>query len=147
MKGVIDDNHIPLNKAEMYVIGTISPSFTIVQVSGLEEEVETRDLGNKTKASLGRTGPVEFEISIPMHHTLEVAAMELWYKETQDPVTPTYKKPCTFVFNSVDGSIGKTYSLAGVFPAKRKTPIFAMENVGGMATLTWEMKADDMLPI
>jgi len=73
--------------------------------------------------------------------------MEIWYREGQDPVLPTYKKPCTITLKSI--SRGRSYrlSLVGVFVTKRGVPELDKENEGEMVGITWSMSADDVIPL
>lgn len=145
MKGAIQPDHVALNNYEFLVIGLIP--ITLTRVGGIEDELETVTLPDRTVASGGNRGPTEFEIDVPLHHTIEVAAMELWYRESQDPVLPTYKKPCTIIYKSVSGNIQRNFTLIGVFPKKRELPEMEMENEGEMGVVTWTMSADDVIPI
>ena len=145
MKGVIQKDHIPLNKFKLVVLGL--PEFTFTALSGLEEELDVVTLPDRTVASGGRTGPVEFTVMLPIHHTVERAAMEIWYQEGQDPVTPTYQKPGTLVLESISGNTIATFSMPDMFVGKRGMPDFEMDNDGEMAEIEWTIHASDMLPI
>jgi len=145
MKGEIQPDHIPLNKYEFLVIGLIP--LTAVEVSGIEDELETTQLPDRTVASGGNRGPTEFELTIPMHHQTERAAMEVWFRESQDPVLPTYKKPCTLLHKSISGATTCSYTLVGVFPKKRALPDLDKANEGELANVVWTMSADDVFPL
>lgn len=145
MKGAIKNDHIALNKYEFIVLGL--PPLTPVTIGGLEEELTTVDLPDKTKASGGTTNTVETEMELPMHHMIEQTAMELWYKQCQDPVSSGYKKDATLIHKSISGSTIKTYSLVGIFITGRATPDLEMDNAGEMANVTWSLSIDDILPI
>lgn len=145
MKGSIKPNHIPVNKFKLLMVGL--PEITCTSFSSLEEELQTVDLPDRTRASGGNTNPSEVDIMVPLHHTVEIAAMEAWMKESQDPVTPTYKKAGALVLESV-GLLGptRTYNLVGVFPTKRALPDLEMENEGEMAQVTFTLSIDQILP-
>lgn len=145
MKGKIQANHIPLNKYKLLVIGL--PGLTPTSVSGIEEELDVVTLPDRTQASGGNTKPGEFTIKLPMHHLVEQSAMEAWYKESQDPVSPTYKKPGTLIYTSIGDTTLKSYTLVGLFPSKRKLPDAEMTNEGEMAEVEWTLKYDDILPV
>jgi len=145
MKGDIQSDHIPVNKFVFSVLGLID--LTVTAVSGLDDELETVKLPDRTQASGGNRGPTNFDITIPAHHQLEQAAMEVWYRESQDPVLPTYKKPCTLTLKSISGQSSYRLSLVGVFPMKRGVPELDKENEGEMAGIVWSMSADDVIPI
>lgn len=145
MKGQIAPDHIPLNKYEMLVIGMTPMTFT--EISGIEEELQTTDLPDRTVASGGQTTPVEFTARLPMHHTVDQAQMELWFSQCKDPVSPKYKRAGTIIYQSISGKVFRTYSLVNMFPTKRVTPDVAMENEGELATVEWTFKADQQLPI
>lgn len=145
MKGVIQGDHIPVNKFQLLMAGL--PPLVITELSGIEDELETADLPDRTVASGGNRKATEFTMMIPMHHLVEQAAMELWYREGQDPVLPTYKKIGTLVHQSISGAVLRTFTLVGVFPKKRGLPDLEMVNEGEMAGVEWTMSADDIEPI
>jgi len=145
MKGALQGDHIPLNKYQLIVLGM--PELTFTKIGGLEEELETVDLPDRTVASGGQTKALEFSASIPAHHLIQQAAMELWFVEGRDPVASTYKKTGTLIMKSIGGSTFRTYSLLGLFVSKRATPDLEMSNEGEMAEIEWTFKADMMLPI
>ncbi len=91
MKGEIQPDHMPVNKFVFQVVGLIP--LTVIEMSGIEEELETTELPDRTVASGGETKAFEFTLMMPTHHTAEQAVMELWLQESKDPVSPTYKKP------------------------------------------------------
>lgn len=145
MKGAIKGNHIPVNKYQLLVLGL--PPLTPTEISGLEDELQTTELPDRTRASGGNRGPLEFTIKLPMHHLVEQAAMEVWFRESQDPVLPSYKKVATLIHQSITGSLVKTYSLLAVFPTKRKLPDLEMANEGELALVEWTLSIDDILPV
>ena len=145
MKGTIQENHIPVNHW-MYIVAGLPP-LVITEQSGIEDELETTDLPDRTRASGGNRKASEFEISIPMHHIVEQAAMESWFLEEQDPVSPTYKKAGTLIHFGLNGVPARTFGTVGVFPTKRALPDLEMENEGEMAVVVWSMSADDVEPI
>ena len=145
VKGTLGPDHIPVNKYSLLVVGV--PEITVLSVSGIEEEIDTVDLPDRTKASGGQTQAIEFEITTPTHHTTEQAAMEAWFQESQDPVLPTYKKVGTLVMTSLSGEIVRSHSLVGLWPMKRALPELDLSNEGELAITTWTLCADDILPI
>lgn len=145
MKGEIAPDHMPLNKYTLQVIGLIP--ITAMEVSGIEDELETIELPDRTVASSGNRKATEFTAMMPMHHSAEQAALELWFRESQDPVSPTYKKPCTLSHASLSGSNIRTFSLAGVFPKKRKLPDLEKAAEGDLAMVEWTFSVDDVLPL
>ena len=144
MQGLIQPNHIPVNNFLLQVIGL--PSITFTQVDGLEEELEVVQLPDRTKASGGNTLPIEFSAQVPAHHDTEVLALEAWYKEGQDPVSPTYKKVGLLIMKDQGGNTKRTYTLTGMFPMKRATPELDIENAGDIAMHTWTFSVDDVQP-
>jgi hypothetical protein len=145
MKGVIRPDHIPVNKYELRVIG--APTLTLYEISGLEDELETTDLPDRTVASGGNRKSGEFTAMMPMHHTPEMSYMESWFRESQDPVAPSYKKAATLVHSSISGITTRNFQLVGLFPHKRKLPDLEMKNEGEMAGVEWTFKYDDVLPL
>jgi hypothetical protein len=145
MKGVIDPDHIPVNKYTLKFLGFAD--LTPMEVSGMEDELQTTDLPDRTRASGGHRGVSEFTMMLPMHHTVEQAAMELWFRECQDPILPTYKKIGTLIMQRVSGQGDRSYTLVGVFPTKRALPDLDLSNEGEMASVEWTMSVDDIIPI
>ncbi len=145
MKGTIREDRIPVNKYQLLIVGM--PPIVLTEVSGIEDELETADLPDRTVATGGNRKSVEFSVTQPMHHTIERLAMEVWYREGQDPVSPTYKKPATLAHLSNTGNTIATYELTGMFLSKRKLPDLDMNNEGEMASIEWTCKADDVLPL
>ncbi len=144
MKGAIKPDHIPTNKYEFLFIGV--PPITAVTMSGIEDELQTTDLPDRTKASGGNRGPTEVTIGVPMHHFVEQAALEVWFKESQDPVSPAYKKAGSAIYKTLADRL-RTYTLLGVFPTKRALPETDMSNEGEPAIVEWTFSVDDVLPV
>lgn len=145
MKGVIDPDHIPVNKYSFKILGLLD--LTPIEIGGMEDELETTDLPDRTRASGGSRGSSEITLMLPAHHTVEQAAMEVWFRESQDPVLPTYKKTVTLIMTSVSGANDRSFTLVGVFPTKRATPDLEMANEGEMAGIEWTLSVDDIIPI
>lgn len=145
VKGTVKDDHIPVNKYVFAIVGLIPIVFT--KISGITDEVGVITLPDRRKASGGTSVTDEFTATQPMHHTAEVAAMEVWYQENKDPITPTAKKPVTLTHTSGTGGIVRNYSLLGTWPSKRKLPDLEMENDGDMAEIEWTFQCDDILPL
>lgn len=144
-KGTIKPDHIAVNKYQLLVLGM--PPITAINVSGIEEELETTDLPDRTRASGGNTKAVSFTFKVPAHHKVEQAALELWFQESQDPVLPTYKKVATFYAESGTGNVVMAFTLTEMFLTKRSLPEFAMDNEGEMAAVEWSASADDVIPV
>jgi len=145
LKGKIKPDHLPANKFKLIVEGV---EYTVLSISGLEETLQVVDLPDRTRASGGQTEPIEFTISIPAHHDVEVAAMELWYRQSKDPVAPTYKKLGVLIIESLSGGKRRSYSLIGLFPAGRTiAPDLEMANEGAMVELQWRMQCDHIEPL
>ena len=145
MKGRIKPDHLPVNKFTLFSAGL--PPVEFIQVSGIEEELQAVELPDRTNASGGHTAPVEFTAMSMMHHVIEQIALELWFKEGQDPVSPTYKKVGSLIHRSLTGQTIRTYTLTGVFISKRKLPDLDMANEGEPAIIEWTLKADQVLPV
>lgn len=147
MRTVLHKDHIPINKFKLLVIGTITPTFTVTSLSGIEEELEVEEMPDRTVVSMGRTGPVDFTIAIPMHHRAEQIAMELWFTESRDPVLPSYKKPGVLTHSSISGDTDVSYMMTDLFPYKRSLPSLEMGSAGELAVVTWGMRASVLIPL
>lgn len=144
LKGVIQSGHMPVNKFKLLVVGLVP--LTPTTISGIEEELETIDLPDRTKASGGQTKSGTFTMKLAEHHKAEVDAMEKWYQDSQDPVDPNYKKAVTLVRESIDGKVKRSWSLVGTFPTKRKLPDLEMKNEGAMGEMEYTFSFDDINP-
>ncbi len=144
MKGVIKADHIPVNKFSLIIIGL--PPLTPTEISGMEDELETTDLPDRTTASGGNRGPTEFTMMIPAHHTVEIAACEVWFREGQEPVLPTYKKAGVLIMRSLSGANLRLRTIVGAYISKRTDPDLELANEGEMASIEYTVKVDDILP-
>lgn len=143
MKGVILPDHIPLSKYRFNVAGL--PEILFTSFGAMEQELDTADLPDRTKASGGRTKAGETEVKLPMHHQVQVAAMESWFAEGSDDVDPSYKKVGTLSGISLSGLIRQTFTVFGCFLNKRTTPEFSLDNEGELAEMAYNMCWDDIL--
>lgn len=147
MKGKIKENHIPKNSYEFQVIGILAPELTPIEVGDIPDVTDKVDLPDRTRASGGTKQSGEFTILIPSHHDIEVAAMELWYKEAQGPVSPTYKKAGVLNKKALDGSVVRSYSFSGLFVSERNLTTVALENEGEMDAIEYLINFDDIIPL
>jgi hypothetical protein len=145
LKATLKPDHIPVNKYEFAVVGLVPLTFT--GISGIEEELDTTELPDRTRASGGNTKPGEFTARAPLHHTAEHTALEVWYNEGKDPVSSTYKKPVTLTMKSLTDGITRSYTLMGVFITGRGLPELEMSNEGEIAVVEWTFSYDSILPI
>lgn len=144
MKGAIQPNHVSKNNFELQVIGL--PPVTFIEVGDIPEQVDKVDLPDRTRASGGTKQAGEFSVMVPSHHDVEVAAMEAWYKEAQDPVAPTYKKSGVLIKKGIDGSVIRTYTFTGLWVSERNMTSVALENEGEMDTIEYLLNFDDIIP-
>jgi hypothetical protein len=145
LRGSIQEDHIPSNKYKLIIVGL--PDITFTEISELEQEVGVVELPDRTRASDGATKPTEITVKVPLHHTLEIAAMEAWYIEGQDPKTPTYKKVGTLIQTSGTGARIRSNSLVGVWISKKKGSALSMESEGDMTANEYTLQIDNVLPI
>ncbi len=145
LKGIIQPNHVPLNKFELFIVGI--PPITFVTISGISEELQIVDLPDRTKASGGQTNPVSFTGEVPIHHTIQQIALEFWWNEAQDPVTLTYKKIGTLILKTLNNTVSRTFTLPGLFISQRNLPDLDLNNEGEMTNVTFQFEADDMFPV
>ncbi len=145
LKGRVKPDHIPLNKYRFAVAG-LGIELTALEVTGLEIELNTVELPDRTKASGGQVGTAEVTVKLPMHHEDEFKAMESWFKRCQDGVTIDYKLPVTLTQPTNSGNAQVLWILTGVFPMKRVIADMAMENEGELATVEWTFSVDNIEP-
>lgn len=144
MKGAIQPNHVSKNNFELQVIGL--PPITFVEVGDISEQIDKVDLPDRTRASGGTKQAGDFPVTLPSHHDVEVAAMEAWYKEAQDPVAPTYKKSGVLIKKGIDGSVIRTYTFTGLWVSERNMTAVALENEGEMDAIEYLLNFDDIIP-
>ena len=144
MKGQIQDSHISKNNFELQVVGL--PTITFIEVSDIPEEIDVVTLPDRTQASGGTKPPGEFTAMLPAHHDVEVAAMEAWFLEGQDPVSATYKKSGVYIQKTINGDTARTYAFSGLFASARTIQTMSIENEGEMQVLEYTLKYDDILP-
>lgn len=145
MKGTIQDDHMPVNRYQLLILG-IAP-IVATEISGIEDELQVVELPDRTMASGGNRAATEFTFMMPIHHAVERASLELWFREAQDPVLPSYKKTATLVHESISGLENASYTISGLFPKKRKLPDLELLNEGELGQIEWTMSADDIIPI
>jgi len=144
LQGKINENHIPNNSFELVVTGL--PVLTLTKIDDIEESLEVVTMPDRTKRSGGQTTPVEFTGAVPMHHDVEVAALEAWYKSGQSPVQAGYRKAGTLVYYRNDGT-ARPFSFTNLFVSGRNVAGADMENEGEMSIITYTFQADDIMPI
>jgi hypothetical protein len=147
LKGSIKPDHIPNNKFDLLVVGAVPPipPLTTVAISGIEQTLKLVDLPDGTKASAGETDPIEFDMTLPTHHLLEEAAMEIWYQEGKNPVSPGYKKGAVLILKSLSENTRRSYTMIGLFVTKRTLPDLEMAGDGEQVSTVWGMSCDDII--
>lgn len=145
IKDVIEENHAQVNKYALSILpGVGSPVF--ISISGLEEELDATEMPDRTVRSGGRKKPVEFDVVQPAHHDVEVAAMEQWYVDCQDPVQPGHLKVGMLTIFDQQGRPRRKRTLVKLWNKKRVETDLELENDGDMATITWTLQCDEILP-
>jgi hypothetical protein len=145
MKGVIQPDHIPVNRYQLIIAG-LPVQLRPTEISGMEDEMATTDLPDRTRATSGERNALEFTMMIPAHHTAEVLACEAWYREGMSPVSPSYKKSGMIIMQSLTGANARVRTLIGAFISKRTDPDLEMASDGEMASLEYTVSVDDCLP-
>jgi len=143
-KGQIQPNHLPVSKFDMLITGIPIP-LHFVTLSGIEEETDMVELPDRTRASGGRTKPVEFTASIPLHHTAEFLALEELALEAVTGVA-TYKRPASLLIHKLDGGVPRSFLLEGLWVQRRRLPDLDANNDGEMATVEYTFQADSIVP-
>ena len=143
MKFSIRDDHIPVNKYRMDVAGIIPITFTTI--GSFDIERDTVDLPDRTKASGGRSKAGEVEVKVPMHHYDQVAAMDAWFAEGLDPVSPTYKKVATMTLLSLTSLGQRSSTVIGANVSKKADPDKEMNDDGNMAEMAYTICWDDVI--
>lgn len=145
LQGTVQPGHIPVNNYELIVVGL--PPMVFTKISGFETVNESVELPDRTRASGGNRKPVEFTGMSFEHHTAERAALEFWFQEGKDPVSPTYKKVGTLIKRDIHGRVASTNSILGLWITKKKAPDLDLANEGEPALIEWTFSADSVQPI
>ena len=141
LKGLIQPDHMPIKKFRMKPLGLLD--IVVITMSGLEKELETTALPDRTEQSSGNTKAGEFTMTTALHHEAEMAALNLWFKAGQDPVLPGNKLPCTFSITSISGDASRDVAMVGVRIKKKKYPDVDMNDEGTLAVCEWTLGYDD----
>lgn len=145
LKGQINPDHIAKNRYEILFEGL--PPLHPTTVSGLEEETDNVELPDQTRVTGGGSKPLDVTVAIPAHHTVEIAAMELWLREARGQVSPTYKKQGTLIMKSITGTNFRSYTLNGCWIMKRLTPDLEMSNDGEEVDIEYTVSIDETFPV
>jgi hypothetical protein len=146
IKNVIQEVRIPANQYTLTVqpgVGTV----VLVSIGGLEKELDAPELPDRTVRSGGRGKPVETDIVQPMHHSAEVAVMELWWGLCENSILG-YLKLGVLVQYDASGLIPlKRWQLPNAWLKKMALSDLEMEGDGEMSTITWTLQADDLIAL
>ena len=142
VKGTIQKDFIRKNKYTLMFIGL--PKLTATEITGSEREITSVVLPDQTVQSGGLVLPSEFDITIPMHHKLEIAAMEAWCVEGEDPISPFFKKHGLIMALNGSGLVATVWRVESAGCFKRALPDFSMENEGEMQQNVYSIKCDDI---
>lgn len=144
MKGVIQEDHMPANKGTLKILGL--PGIDFTTISGPTFATTEVELPDATVVSGGKRGPWEMTVTVPIHHLVQIVAMDLWVEDGKNGKNG-YKKSGSMIFPSVSGDKIKTYSLLGVWARDLTLPDQDMANDGDMNVNTYVLRGDDALPV
>lgn len=142
IKGVLQENRVQDNKYALVVQPGVGMC-TLTAVSGLEQEIDKAELPDRTARSGGRTKAIEFDVTQPMHHTLEVLAWELWWTMCSNSVPGYLKLGLLTLFDDRNIPV-KKFILPKLWITKRKHSDNELDSEGKMGTITWTLSADDI---
>lgn len=142
IKSTIQPDHFQVNKYTLLVAGL--PPVLFTTIGAIESELDDTERPDRTRASGGREKPGETEVTQPAHHLIERAAMEAWFEECKDPVSPTHKKLGTLTVQSQSGLLLMSYALIGLKIMKRALPELDLSNDGEMGEITWTLTYDEV---
>ena len=128
MKGIFNNDHMPMNKFELRIDGFPIISFT--EVTGLESEIDTVEMPDKTVVSGGRSQPGEFTAKLMLHDDFPLIRLNGWHEACKDPVDPNYKKNGIMFYDSISGNNFAAFEILGMFPKKISAPDANMGNEG-----------------
>jgi len=135
---------MPVNKGKLFIVGL--PEITFTTIGGFTLATTKVELPDATMVSGGKRGPFEIPVTVPTHHLVEIAAMDLWVEQGKNAISG-YKKAGSLVMTSASGEIIKTYSVLGVWPSDLTVPDQDMGNDGDMSVNAYVINGDDALPV
>lgn len=115
VKGEILPGAAPRSKFRVIFAGL--PPFYASKFTGLESELEVLELPDRTRQSAGNTKASTADVAGMVHHTIEAAAWDGWWVQSQAGVAG-YKRAGTVEVLGPDDVPVAFYALAGVFPTK-----------------------------
>jgi hypothetical protein len=115
IKGEVLPGAAPRSKFRVFVGGL--PPFYASKFTGLESELETVELADRTMQSAGNTKASTADVSGYVHHSVEAAAWDAWWVQSQAGGAG-YKRAATVEVMGADDIPVAIYALAGVFPMK-----------------------------
>ena len=146
MKGTILADHYLKNRFTLTFTPTGGSSTTIspVAVTGWDEEIDTVDLPDRTRASGGVSQPVDITVRIPLHHEQDILVMDKWWDECHGAtVASTYKKSVILTHKKLSGAT-YAHTWNGAFINKRTLPDLEMENEGEEVEVEYGFSVDDI---
>lgn len=144
IKNVIQENRVQTNKYQALIQPGVG-QVLFTAISGLEEELDAVELPDRTMRSGGRKKTIEFDVTQPMHHDVELIGMEAWYEECQDPVSPIHLKIMALIIFDSQGFPRRRVTLFNVWIKKRAHSDLELEGDGEMGTVTWTLQADELI--
>ena len=122
------------------------PPLVVLGVTGLEDELDTAEMPDRTKVSGGRRKPFEIEVKLAEHHVEEMLAMNTWYTQSEVRL-PGYKRVGTLIKTSESGFLSAKYTLLGIFPTKRSDSDLDFNSEGELSEITWTISVDSRISI
>ncbi len=143
IKGEVLAGAAPRSKFRLFVAGL--PPFYATKFTGLESELEVLELADRTRQSAGHTKASNADVSGYVHHTIEAAAFDAWWVQSQAGGVG-YKRAATLEMLGPDDVPVAIYALAGIFPTK-----WAMGDLDRTATeaveITYSLSVDSVLKL
>lgn len=141
IKNVIQENRIQMNSYSVDISPGVG-NIMFVSVGALDDELDKTELPDRTMRSGGRGKPFEFDVVQPAHHDVEVALMEAWWADCQEPVAPDYLKILTYTKYDGRGSPRRQLVCNNAWISKKSESESDLNNEGDMATITWTIQVD-----
>ena len=145
LKGTVGADHFPRNEFALEVVGL--PKLTALKVTGLDTALNKATLSDRRVVSGGITDASEVEVETPSHHHSEQAVWEQWWRDSQFPVKPDYKKGVTLTLFTSQGLPLRVWHLQGSFPSSRGISELDMSNEGEDVRTTWTLSVDEVSPL
>lgn len=143
MKGEVLPDPAVINKFLFEVVGL--PPFYARKAGPFTKELGKADAPDTTVHSSGRAMPGELTLETPMHHDIELVALDAWFLTCEYGV-PSYKRAAVVTIMAANNIPRRVFMLTGLWITKKEVPELDRTS-DDLAFVTWTCSYDDMQTI